>query len=108
MKTKVRVALLVLCGALACAAQTENASQRHITMHDAVELAIQHNHLLRINQAKVEESRRGNADSSAKCRHQSGWTQSDEQRHPAHATSNDAAQDQVCQRDCTSGAERLA
>jgi len=55
MKTKVRVALLVLCGALACAAQTENASQRHITMHDAVELAIQHNHLLRINQAKVEE-----------------------------------------------------
>ena len=55
MRTNALVTLLVMCGALAGAAQTENASRRHITLHDAVQLAIQHNHLLRINESKVEE-----------------------------------------------------
>jgi outer membrane protein TolC len=35
--------------------QTDGASPRHISLHEAVQLALQHNHLVRINEYKVEE-----------------------------------------------------
>ena len=48
--------LISVCGGLAFAAEPDsNPAPRHITLHDAVQLAMQHNHLLRINESKVEE-----------------------------------------------------
>jgi len=48
--------LVLLSGVLAFATEPDNiAAPRHITLHEAVQLAIQHNHLLRINQSKVDE-----------------------------------------------------
>ena len=49
-------ASLALPGAIAFAQQTDNAApSRHITLHDAVQLALQHNHLVRIKEFQVEE-----------------------------------------------------
>ena len=45
---------LLLSGALAFAGEPDS-TPRHLTLHDAVQLALQHNHLVRINQFKVEE-----------------------------------------------------
>ena len=53
------IALLVaitLPGSIAFAQQTDSAAApRKITLHEAVQLALQHNHVVRINQYKVEE-----------------------------------------------------
>ena len=46
---------LILSGAAAFAGEPGSAPPRHITLHDAVQLALQHNHLVRISQFKVEE-----------------------------------------------------
>ncbi|MBV8671918.1 MAG: TolC family protein [Acidobacteriaceae bacterium] len=47
---------LTLPGVFTFAQQTDNpASPRKITLHEAVQLALQHNHLVRINQYKIEE-----------------------------------------------------
>jgi outer membrane protein TolC len=59
MKGSMHFGLIValgLSGAVAAAGQTENTiPPRHITLHEAVQLALQHNHLVRIDQFKVEE-----------------------------------------------------
>ncbi|MGA7315480.1 MAG: TolC family protein [Silvibacterium sp.] len=59
MKGNMHFGLIValgLSGAVASAGQTENtAPPRHITLHEAVQLALQHNHLVRIDQFKVEQ-----------------------------------------------------
>ncbi len=57
MKGKLHFILaLALSGAVAFAEDPGNtAPPRHITLHDAVQLALQHNHLVRINVYKVEE-----------------------------------------------------
>ncbi len=61
MKGKMHLILIValaLSGAVAFAGQTDNtAPPRHMTLHEAVQLALQHNHLVRINEFKVEEMR---------------------------------------------------
>jgi len=62
MKGKMHLILgagLALSGTVAFAQQTENTapSSRRITLHEAVQLALQHNHLVRINEYKVEEKR---------------------------------------------------
>jgi outer membrane protein TolC len=50
------VVALALSGAFVFAAEPDNTSPpRHITVHEAVQLARQHNHLIRINGYKVEE-----------------------------------------------------
>ena len=47
---------LALSGAVAFAEDPGNtAPPRHITLHEAVQLALQHNHLVRISEFKVEE-----------------------------------------------------
>ena len=52
----VLTAALALPGAVAFAQQTDNvAPPRHITLHEAVQLALQHNHLVRIKEFQVEE-----------------------------------------------------
>jgi outer membrane protein TolC len=48
------VLVLALFGAFALAGEP-TAPPRHITLHEAVQLALQHNHLVRINVYKVEE-----------------------------------------------------
>jgi outer membrane protein TolC len=58
MKWKLQFLLitLVLSAALAFAGEPGgNASARHITLHEAVQLALQHNHNVRIAEYKVEE-----------------------------------------------------
>ncbi len=57
MKGKLHFILaLALSGAVAFAEDPGNtAPPRHITLHGAVQLALQHNHLVRINVYKVEE-----------------------------------------------------
>ncbi len=57
MKRKTHLVLaLALSGAFAFAQQPANtAPPRRITLHEAVQLALQHNHLVRINEFKVEE-----------------------------------------------------
>ena len=58
MKSKLPLLLitLVLCGTLAFAGEPgDTASARHITLHEAVQLALQHNHNVRIAEYKVEE-----------------------------------------------------
>ena len=58
MKWKLQLLLitLVLSGALAFAGEPGNtASARHITLHEAVQLALQHNHNIHIAEYKVEE-----------------------------------------------------
>jgi outer membrane protein TolC len=59
MKGKMYFALIValgLLGAVASAGQTDNpAPTRRITLHEAVQLALQHNHVVRIDQFKVEQ-----------------------------------------------------
>lgn len=57
MKRKMHLVLaLVLSGAVAFAEDPGNtAPPRQITLHEAVQLALQHNHLVRINVYKVEE-----------------------------------------------------
>ncbi|MBV8438663.1 MAG: TolC family protein [Silvibacterium sp.] len=59
MKSKMHlilVAALASSGSAASAGQTDNAAPtRHITLHEAVQLALQHNHVVRIDQFKVEE-----------------------------------------------------
>jgi len=48
--------LVVLFGAVALATDADSTpAPRHITLQEAVQLALQHNHLVRINQFKVEE-----------------------------------------------------
>jgi outer membrane protein TolC len=50
------VVALALSGAFVFAAAPDNTTPpRHITLHEAVELALQHNHVVRINGYKVEE-----------------------------------------------------
>jgi len=50
------VLVLALSGAAAFAEEPGNtAPPRHITLHEAVQLARQHNHSVRINEFKVEE-----------------------------------------------------
>ena len=47
---------LALPGAVAFAQQADNAAPpRHLTLHEAVQLALQHNHLVRIKEFQVEE-----------------------------------------------------
>ena len=47
---------MALSGAFALPQEPGNtAPPRHITLHEAVQLALQHNHLVRINEFKVEE-----------------------------------------------------
>jgi len=57
MKSKIHLVLaLVLSGAVAFAEDPGNAAPpRHITLQEAVQLALQHNHLVRISEFKVEE-----------------------------------------------------
>ena len=57
MKRKMHLTLaLVLSGAAAFAEEPDTtAPSRHITLHEAVQLALQHNHVVRINDFKVEE-----------------------------------------------------
>jgi len=57
MKRKTHLVLaLALSGAFVFAAEPDNTTPpRHITLHEAVQLARQHNHLIRINVYKVEE-----------------------------------------------------
>lgn len=56
MKQKMLVVALALSGALAFAAEPDTPpAPRHITLPEAVQLALQHNHLVRINDFKVEE-----------------------------------------------------
>jgi len=55
-RSQVLLLALAVCSTRARASEpTDNASPRHITLHEAVQLALQHNHLVRINQYKVEE-----------------------------------------------------
>ena len=50
------VVALALSGAFVFASEPDNTTPpRHITLHEAVQLARQHNHLVRIDQYKVEE-----------------------------------------------------
>jgi outer membrane protein TolC len=56
MKRKLHIVLaLALSGAVAFAAEPDPPPPRHITLRDAVQMARQHNHLVRINEYKVEE-----------------------------------------------------
>jgi outer membrane protein TolC len=57
MKSKMLVAVaLALLSTVASAGEPDAApTSRHITLEEAVQLALQHNHLIRINQFKVEE-----------------------------------------------------
>lgn len=57
MKSKMHVIVaLVLVSAFASAAEPDTAPPpRHITLQEAVQLALRHNHLVRIDQLKVEE-----------------------------------------------------
>ena len=58
MKPKLLLLLTtpVLCGTLAFAGPPGNTpSTRHITLHEAVQLALQHNHAIRIAEYKVQE-----------------------------------------------------
>ena len=57
MKGKIPMfAALALTAAVGFAQQPDNpASPRKITLHEAVQLALQHNHVVRINQYKVQE-----------------------------------------------------
>jgi outer membrane protein TolC len=58
MKRKLFLVVACAC-ALAFAAEPDNtAPPQHITLHDAVQLALQHNHVVRINVYKVEEELR--------------------------------------------------
>ncbi len=57
MKPKALALLIAigLCSSLAFAGEPgDNASARHITLHEAVQLALQHNHNIRIAGYKVE------------------------------------------------------
>lgn len=54
--TMLVVVALVLLSTFASAEQSDTApAPRHITLQEAVQLALQHNHLVRIDQFKVEE-----------------------------------------------------
>ena len=57
MKSKMlAIVVLVLWSTFASAGEPDTAPPpRHITLEEAVQLALQHNHLIRINQFKVEE-----------------------------------------------------
>ena len=59
MKDKMHPTLMVflaLSAAAAFAQQTDNTvPPRHITLHEAVQLALQHNHIVRIDEFKVQE-----------------------------------------------------
>ena len=58
MKWKLQLSLVtvVLCGSFAFAGQPhDTASARHITLHEAVQLALQHNHGVHIAEYKVNE-----------------------------------------------------
>jgi outer membrane protein TolC len=59
MKDKMHPTLIVflaLSAAVAFAQQTDNTvPPRHITLHEAVQLALQHNHIVRIDEFKVQE-----------------------------------------------------
>src|ERR1700677_3183171 len=52
------MASMALCGAGVCARAKKKpaAAPRHITLQEAVQLALKHNHLVRIAGYKVEES----------------------------------------------------
>ncbi|WP_035355438.1 TolC family protein [Edaphobacter aggregans] len=55
-KTKALLMVLGLSTSLTLAAEPEDgASARHITLHEAVQLALQHNHIVHIAEYKVEE-----------------------------------------------------
>jgi len=60
MKRKVHLAVaLALSSAVAFAGEPGNTPPpRHISLHEAVQLALQRNHLVRINEYKVEEKQR--------------------------------------------------
>src|ERR1700758_3988869 len=70
MKGNMRFGLIVALGLSATAAfaqQTDNAAPpRHITLHEAVQLALQHNHVVRIHQFKVEEMQQAKRASKSK------------------------------------------
>lgn len=55
MKWKLQLLLVtpVLSGALAFGQQGNTVSARHITLHEAVQLALQHNHNIHIAEYKV-------------------------------------------------------
>ena len=57
MKWKLQLLLVtpVLSGALAFGQQSNPVSARHITLHEAVQLALQHNHSIHIAEYKVQE-----------------------------------------------------
>lgn len=59
MKRKLHLVIaLALSGALAAAAEPDTTpSQRHITLAEAVQLALRHNHVVRIAELKVEEKK---------------------------------------------------
>src|SRR5471032_1189403 len=59
MKRKMHLFVaLALFGALSFAAEPDTPPPQHITLHDAVQLALQHNHVVRISAYKVEEKQR--------------------------------------------------
>ena len=56
LKLPLLLIILVLSGALAFAGQAgDTRPSRHITLHEAVQLALQHNHAIHIAEYKVEE-----------------------------------------------------
>lgn len=50
--------LWIICGATVGGAQTESPAARHITLQEAVQLALKHNHVARIAELQVEEKQR--------------------------------------------------
>jgi outer membrane protein TolC len=55
-RSKVLIAMLSFCGVFTIArAQEHAATSRHITLQEAVQLALKHNHLVRITALQVEE-----------------------------------------------------
>lgn len=59
MNTRVPLLALLFClgGKTALGQQNETAAPRRISLHDAVELALQHNHVIRIAKSAVDEKK---------------------------------------------------
>jgi outer membrane protein TolC len=58
MNTRMVLLLTLVCGTVALGQQTQSAVQRRITLREAVDLALKHNHTVRITRYAVEEKER--------------------------------------------------
>lgn len=89
----------VVANSLFMAQESASAQPHHLSLEEAVQLALQHNHLVRIAAFKVEENEharysRRYAHSQRSRSHQPGIAQHLDRRHGSDAAANPAFQNQ--------------